>query len=191
MTAPTGPDGALLATALEQCGATLTRGLSGAELVQVEARFGFSFAPDHRLLLSIALPLGGRSWPDWRDAGEVDLRKRLAWPVEGILFDVEDNTFWRREWGERPTRRQEALAVAARELQRAPALVPIYGHRYVPTDPALPGNPVLSCYQTDIIFYGNDLLDWFSREFHNGGSPTCPTRRLPFWADLMDEANEG
>jgi hypothetical protein len=39
------------------------------------------------------------------------------------------------------------------------------------TTPHEPGNPVLSVYQTDIIYYGNDLLDW------RAGRPGRPGRK--------------
>jgi len=188
MTEQVGPDRTLLKSSLERSGATLAPGLSHEELRRVEGRFGFSFAPDHRLMLSLALPLGGTDWPDWRSADESDLRERLGWPIEGILFDVGDG-YWREGWGERPTATADALSVAREYLRHVPVLVPVFGHRYLPTDPPLHGNPVLSCYQTDVIFYGNDLLDWFAHEFHGRASSTPPDRRVPFWSDLVDEGD--
>ena len=74
---------AALLTALRDSGATLLPALTEAELLRIEASFGFVFAPDHRLMLSLALPLGDRFWPDWRGADETDLRERLAWPHIG------------------------------------------------------------------------------------------------------------
>jgi len=76
-------------------------GLTAADLDHVERRFGFEFADDHRAFLAAGLPVG-RGWPDWRDGGVEQLRDRLAWPVDGVLFDVEHNEFWRQEWGKRP-----------------------------------------------------------------------------------------
>jgi hypothetical protein len=54
-----------------------------------------------------------------------------------------------------------------------PVPVPIYGHRYVPTVPSTAGNPVLSCHQADIVYYGTDLLG-FKREF---GRRSCASSR--------------
>jgi hypothetical protein len=162
--------------------------MTNAELEIVEARFGFQLAPDHRLLLSIGLPVGDPKWPDWRDGDEDDLRRRLRWPVEGILFDVENNAFWHPDWGERPPRSDSAVAEARRRLASVPALVPLYGHRYLPTQPHLVGNPVLSCYQTDVISYGCDVRDWFQQEFHAAGpSPRPVERRLPFWSWFLED----
>lgn len=177
-----------LSAALSSSLVRLDTGLSEFELKSVEDRFGFAFAPDHRLMLSLALPLDddGR-WPDWRREPEQALRKRLQWPVKGLLFDVQHNDLWLAAWGERPSALAEALASAALALEAAPVLAPLCSHRYVPTMPPEAGNPVLSCYQSDIICYGRDLLDWFAREFHGDRSPiTEPSRHVPFWSEFLE-----
>ena len=43
--------------------------------------------------------------------------------------------------------------------------MPVFGHRMIPDRPHLPGNPVFSVHQTDIIYYGCDLRDYFLHEF--------------------------
>jgi hypothetical protein len=167
---------------LQNCGTALAPGMTEAELEIVEARFAVRLAPDRRLLLSIALPVGDREWPDWRGGDEEHLRGRLRWPVEGILFDVEKNAFWHPDRGVRPGNSDSAVAEARGRSASVPALV-LYGHRFLPTQPHRVGNPVLSCYQTDIICYGYDLRDWFQQEFHTAGrSPRPIGRRIPFWS---------
>jgi hypothetical protein len=107
--------------------------------------------------------------------------------LEGILFDVESNAYWREEWGVKPSLMADSLRIARTHLDRVPKLAPLYGHRYLPTAPHQPGNPVLSCWQTDVIYYGADLLDWFECEFGGGqASPDQVDRRLPFWTSLVD-----
>ena len=51
-------------------------------------------------------------------------------------------------------------AARSSRLAQAPTLIPIYGHRYLPAGNGTHGHPVLSVYQTDIIFYGTDLADY-------------------------------
>lgn len=131
-----------LEAALAASGARLDGGLSGKELASIEARYRFVFAPDHRLLLTLALPLGDdRRWPDWRHGSEEDLRGRVAWPVDGLLFDVEHNSLRLPGWPDRPSPMADALAVAAEQLRSVPPLAPLYSHWYVPTVPAEAGNP--------------------------------------------------
>jgi hypothetical protein len=65
-------DESALRAALERDGGELTTGLTDTEFDAAETRFGFSFAPDHRLMLSSALPVGS-DWPTWRDLDSPDL----------------------------------------------------------------------------------------------------------------------
>ena len=92
-------------------------------------------------------------------------KKSLEWPTDGIVQEVAHSETWFPDWGERPEDPQEAASTARARLATAPKLVPHYGHRYLPTLPSEAGNPVLSCYQTDVIYYGTDLLNWFECEF--------------------------
>ena len=139
-----------------------------------------------RLMLSLALPIG-REWPDWRQLDSESLRNRVEWPFESILFDVEHDDFWPDYWGDRPADMAESIRVARQQLARIPKVAPLFVHRCVPTVPHAAGNPVLSCYQTDVIYYGSDLINWFEREFHKPKKPLGPIdRRLPFWTALVE-----
>ncbi len=111
------------------------------------------------------------------------LKKWLDLPRQGIVFDVEHNGFWLEEWGERPGRLEDALATATERVDAAPRLIPIYSHRMMPEEPLSPGNPVFSVHQTDIIYYGFDLADYFRNEFILGGRHPWPdqVREIRFW----------
>ena len=74
-------------------------GLTVAEFDRMERQYGFEFADDHRGFLSVCLPVGSRNWPDWRSGDPQALREKLAWPVEGVVFDVEHNAYWYDGWG--------------------------------------------------------------------------------------------
>jgi hypothetical protein len=69
-------------------------------------------------------------------------------------------------------------------------MVPVYAHRYLPAGRGTHGHPVLSIWQTDIIYYGTDLLDYVRQEF--GGPRTDrtdknwnPQATVPFWRDFL------
>jgi hypothetical protein len=104
-------------------------GLAPAEFDRIEEQYGFEFADDHRAFLSVGLPLGNRNWPDWRSGDPETLREKLAWPAEGVLFDVDHNDYWHCGWGERPTDRAAAIERARKHLATVPKLVPVYSHR--------------------------------------------------------------
>ncbi len=146
---------------------TVTAGLSDSEVSDTEARFGFRFPPDLRYFLQQALPVSG-GWVDWRNETEAKIRERLNWPLDGMIFDIEHNAFWLESWGHKPDTLAEAIEVAKMEVAKAPTLIPILSHRYIPDDPPLAGNPVFSVYQTDIIYYGYDLASYFENEFSEG-----------------------
>lgn len=105
-----------------------------------------------------------------------------------MLFDVENNGFWYDGWGPCPSDAASALATATRMLAQVPRMVPVYGHRYLPGDPGTLGHPVLSMWQTDIIYYGLDLADYIDREFGRRGpgeDPWEPRASVDFWRDLV------
>lgn len=162
---------------------SLGPGLTDDELTAIEKEFGFSFAADHRAFLAAGVP-SGRGWPDWRAVDRGALRSLLARPIEGVLYDVGQNSFWYEGWGPRPYSSADAVAAARRYLVTVPRVIPVYAHRYLPA--GLADHPVLSIYQTDVITYGNDLLDWLNREF-GLGSPAASVVRpsVAFWRDLL------
>lgn len=173
-------------------------GLTGSELARIEHEYGFEFADDHRAFLSAGLPLNRSSeqgqtwpgpWPDWRGGDPGDLREQLSWPVEGALFDVEHNDLWHSSWGERPDDVGQALSTAREHLNRAPKMIPVYAHRYLPAGPGTYGHPVLSIYQTDIIIYGTDLADYINHELTDPARPIgadwTPPAMVPFWSEFL------
>lgn len=154
---------------LKQRGIVIVNGLSDAEVAEIEAKFGILFPPDLKELLQAGLP-SMAGFADWRyglnsKEGEVAIRQRLDWPLEGMLFDIENNRYWLQDWGPRPEDRAARTQIVTSAFGRFPPLIPIYSHRYLPSRPCLAGNPVFSVYQTDIICYGYDLADYLSREF--------------------------
>lgn len=162
-------------------------GYTAAELDDAQARFALRFPPDLVALLRDRRPAAGYDWT----GPEEPIRRILSWPLEGLLFDVE-NGLWRPDWGERPARAEERAEIVAALVAAAPALIPIFSHRYLPAEPLEAGNPVLSVYQSDIIYYGRDLEDYFVQEFGGGTGPvTGPVRRIRFWSDIIDGAGTG
>ena len=149
---------------LQAHGVPLGPGLRREQIADIEARYGFEFSPDHRRLLERVQP-SGESWLHWTEDSEESIRSRLDWPRDGVLFDVENDAFWPAGWGARPRTAEARSAIVTERVARWPALVPLYSHRYMPAAPAGPGAPVFSVWQTDVIFYGSDLLDYLRREF--------------------------
>jgi hypothetical protein len=157
-------------------------GYTQAELDDAQARFGLVFPPDLVALLRDRRPLDGHAWTDERA-----IRRMLNWPFEGLLFDVEHNQLWWPEWGEKPDEADARKEVLRSVVGRAPKLIPLIGHRYLPETPHELGNPVFSVYQADVIHYGTDLIDYFEREFNGWYHRPWPDqiKYIPFWSDLV------
>lgn len=158
-----------------------THGYSQGELERAQETFGLSFPPDLADLLLDRRPILGY---DWR-TDHSQIRAMLAWPIEGILFDVENNAFWLAEWGSRPTETVARREIVQAAVAAAPTLIPLIGHRFLPSEPNEAGNPVFSVYQTDIIYYGANLEHYFNNEFRGwSASEDGAYRQIPFWSDL-------
>jgi hypothetical protein len=176
-------------------------GLTDAEVARTEETYGFRFPADLRALLQRVLPLQDppppypwnvsateetplRShFPDWRHESEESLRERLDRPLEGILWHVRHGE-WRDWWGPQPSDLESAVETVRGLVAAAPRLIPIFGHRYLPSPPTDAGNPVFSVLETDIIYYGYDLADYLAAEFFlpRPDSAANRPRVIPFWA---------
>ncbi len=161
---------------------SLDPGLSADETAAVEEYLQCPLPPDLSSFLQQVLPLGD-SFPEWRNLDAPELRGRIEWPFDGIAFDIEHNAFWWPAWGARPERLSDAIELAREKVSLTPRLIPIFA------EPADAGNPVLSVYQTDIIYYGSDLRRYLAHEFgdmtHEDAIRT-PQRRIRFWSDVID-----
>uniref|UniRef100_A0A6N2LMA2 Knr4/Smi1-like domain-containing protein n=1 Tax=Salix viminalis TaxID=40686 RepID=A0A6N2LMA2_SALVM len=150
-------------THLRSSGIQVQPGLTDSEFARSEAEFGFAFPPDLHAILSAGLPVGP-GFPDWRSAGaRLHLRASLDLPIAAMLFQIARNTLWSKSWGPRPSDPEKALRVARSSLKRAPLLIPIFYHCYIPCQPSLAGNPIFFVDETRIFCCGLDLSDFFYR----------------------------
>ena len=179
---------------LKAKGVVFEKGLEIDEVDSVEGQFGIAFPPDLKLLLKTELPVS-KGFVNWRyginsEKGKQEIINRLNWPREGILFDVDNNSFWLKEWGNKPTSIKERKEYVTNKILEYPKLIPIYSHRYIPSTPCENGNPVLSVYQTDIIYYGYDLAEYFAHEFkfklpESFGLIEIP-KAIKFWSRIIN-----
>lgn len=174
---------------LVERGYELADGLTDEEVKRAEETFGFTFPADLRSMLQAFLPVSD-GFPDWREGKVRDLLDWLDEPIEGICFDVEENGFWLDAWGERPADVDDAIEEARRHVAKEPVLIPVFTHRFVPAEPAQAGNPVFSVVQSDVLCYGDDLEDYFQKEFEVPRSSPQPfqARRVAFWSDLAGQS---
>lgn len=135
-------------------GVSFDNGLTDIEIEKVENNFGIIFPGDLKLLLQTELPVSS-SFVHWRnginsDKGKQEIEDRLNWPLESMLFDIRNNSFWLDKWGKKPSDQKSQVKVAKDELAKQPKLIPIYSHRYLSSEPNEVANLVFSVYQMDI-----------------------------------------
>lgn len=164
------------------------KGYTQAQLDEVQARYNLRFPPDLVEMYLDVRPADGWDW--MRD--DKKIRKMLAWPLEGLWFDVQSGFLWWKEWGAKPKKPKEQYEVLRAVVARAPKLIPIYSHRYIPEEPHESGNPIFSAYQSDIIYYGRDLADYFDHELNRNANRGALTnvKRIRFWSDMVDRYGE-
>ena len=83
-----------------------------------------------------------------------------------------------------------ALQTARRMLADVPRMIPVYRASVSTRGQETFGHPVLSMWQTDIIYYGLDRADYIDREFGGvrpgeGTNPWNPRATVEFWQDLL------
>lgn len=164
-----------------------TSGYTQSELDEAQERYGLHFPPDLIDLLLDRQPINGYDWKGENHR----IREMLAWPMDMLMFDIEHGSWW-SDWGERPAAAEDRRTVVVNALAAAPALIPLYRHRFIPETPRVSGNPVFSMHGLDTIYYGANLGNYFAREF--GAIPEIAlgeiTSRIPFWSDLAENGYE-
>lgn len=160
-------------------------GLTDDEIARVQKVHGFQFPPDIRQFLQAALPVNG-GFPNWRSESDNELRYRyLDKPGRGLLFDVEHNDFWSKDWGPRPAVLATALTEAGNHIGQVPRLIPVRSHHYLPSSPSAEGNPVFSVRQTAISCMAVDLPSYLTGLFgaNEHAARLSSHRVIPFWTE--------
>jgi hypothetical protein len=149
-------------------GYTYQNGLKEKEIMDIEKYYNISFNIDHKNYLMHYVFIGEHFY-NWRDDSReniIRIKQMLEWPLDGILFDIENNVYWPDEIKEKPNGIEKQKEIFTEYYKNnIPKLIPIFGHRYMCSEPKETGVPVYSVYQTDIIYYGYNILDYFNHEF--------------------------
>ncbi|KAK9284905.1 hypothetical protein L1049_024086 [Liquidambar formosana] len=184
---------------LKACNIPVLEGLTDSEFSSIESAVGFTFPPDLRSVLCEGLPVGP-GFPNWRSASHQQLEILTNLPILGIRKEVFRRNFWCETWGDQPADPDKALALAKRFLKKAPVLVPIYRHCYIPSSPNLAGNPVFYINGCDIRLWSFDLAGFFKKVEFSPGSvkmarqvntpawAATSARRVKFWSDMAEVA---
>lgn len=168
-------------------GIKFERGLTLEEVKQIEGIYQISFPSSLKEFLMTALPIseGFYNWRNIQDDNVQFIKTVLDRPISDI-YDMAGEVYWCDDWGEEPEDEKVFQEEVRKRLKEAPKLLPIYTHRYMPM--VLEENPpVISIHDTDIVYYGENLKDYFKVEF---GMKIRDIKfqnitPIPFWSDIM------
>ncbi|BCN29040.1 hypothetical protein [Anaeromicropila herbilytica] len=168
-------------------GVEFAEGLSEQEIIEIKQEYNIDFPKELQELYSTALPVskGFYNWRDLRPANVQYIKDVMKIPFNDI-YELADEVYWCDEWGEEPNE-SERVEVVRTMLKKAPALIPIYSHRYIPSINLEP-TPVFSIHDTDVIYYSENIESYFETEFgikdHSDISYDI-IKHVPFWSDLL------
>ncbi|MCM1233642.1 MAG: hypothetical protein NC489_26305 [Ruminococcus flavefaciens] len=154
-------------------------GLTFAEICKVESIYEIKFPKSLRAFLMQVLPTS-KGFYNWRDFNPENIE--FIWRT---IERPKNDLFVGR--AEEALNGSESDADMKIQLKNAPKMIPIYFHRYIPVisrdDP-----PVLSVHGMDIIYYGENLDDYFEVEFGGKKQEEIDFEKIepvPFWTDMM------
>jgi hypothetical protein len=180
-----------LMTELKGKGVVFDRAMNLEELNIVAQFYNISFPFEIQKLFSLGLPVS-RGFYNWRDMSSENvkhIKNALEAPIDGLQFDLEENGFWCEQWGIKPSNIEDARNILLQHYNNAPKLVPLYSHRYMPFIPDLTRVPVFSIMQSDIIYYGTDLVSYLEIEFgykdRDSNIIGYDFPHIDFWSDLL------
>jgi hypothetical protein len=171
--------------------------MSSTEVSHVEGIYGITFPNELKFLFAVGVPTskGFYNWRDMSATNVENMKHMLVRPILGLQDDLKDDYdsnsyphtgFWCDTWGEKPNNFGEAQEVLLHHYICAPPLVPVYGHRYIPSIPGNEKAPVFSIMGSDIICYGENLIAYLETEFkikEYDNNMSC--KYISFWSDLL------
>lgn len=161
-----------------------TTGYTQSELDDAQERYALRFPPDLIDVLLDRQPEDGYNWASENDR----IRQMLNWPLECLLFDVENGLWW-PDWRDIPDLSAERAEIVRAAFQSAPRLIPLLSHRFIPETPSEAGNPVFSMHGFDTVYYGANLEEYFRNEFEGRYEISSP-RHIPFWSDIVERQQD-
>jgi len=169
-------------------GVEFETGLTIEEIVKIEDVYKIKFPKSLKEFLMIALPIskGFYNWRNLEQDNVMFIKEIINRPTEDV-DELAEEVYWCNDWGEEPKDEVNIALIVRERLKRAPKLMPIYGHRYIPVIPE-DNPPIISIHDTDIIYFGENLEDYFKVEFggkEQGKIEFKNINPIPFWSDIM------
>ena len=174
---------------LKQQGVEFEIGLTVEEIAKIEGIYKITFTKSLKEFLMMALPIS-KGFIDWRNLNQDNImiiKKIINRPIEDV-DELAEEVYWCDDWGKEPDNEIDIALVVRERLKSAPKLIPVYGHRYISMIPE-DNPPIISIHDVDIIYYGQNLEDYFEVEFggkEQGKIEFENINPIPFWSDIMN-----
>ncbi len=180
-----------MANQLKAAGIQFSDGLTEAEIQKIEKIYDIRFPESLRSFYRLGVPFSEdeNEFPRWTDVSDANISKikeRIQAPIKQLLFPIKKEDFWLSGWGKRAESTDEAIAQFMEIAMKAPRLIPIYSHRYVPQLDGVDDSPVISAVGRDIIYYGSNLHEYLRHEFLDKWHYTANCMYIPFWSDIIE-----
>lgn len=173
---------------MKKQGVEFEKGLTLDELEQIEKIYQIKFPNSLKNFLMTALPISNGFY-NWRNIQNDNIRfiKKILNKPFSDVYNMAREVYWCDNWGKDPEDEKIIEEEVRKRLKKAPILLPIYAHRYIPI--ILDENPpVISIHDVDVIYYGKDLEDYFNIEFGKKIQDTIEFQKvlpISFWSDIM------
>lgn len=173
---------------LKQKKIVFENGLTFEEIVQIEKDYEIVFPRSLLDFLMTALPVSNGFY-NWRNRGEKNvqyIKNMINQPIK-YINDMPDEVYWCEDWGQEPEDKDTFKSEVKKRLKMAPKLIPIFSHRYMPMI-SNENPPIISVHGVDIIYYGENIQDYFNVEFGEKDQNTINFENInpiPFWTDIM------
>ena len=163
-------------------------GLTADEFEQIRNVYDIEFPTPLQDFLGNILPVskGFYNWRNFNKSNVEFIKACMKHPVEFICNQTHE-VDWCDEWGVEPDDEKIRDDEIKKKALKAPTLIPIYLHRYMPLG-HFNSYPILSIHGIDVIYYGKDLEDYIRNEFgdkNRAGLDYKNIEKVPFWTDLM------
>ena len=173
---------------LEEAGVEFYDGLTEDEIKIIEDFYRIKFPEELKVFYMDGLPIseGFYNWRDFDSQNTEMISERISRVRIDIADDI-DSFDWPESWGTRPENEEERLHLFISKLNEAAPLVPLYKHRYISSQYEQ-GNPVFSIHGTDIIYYGENLTQYFLIEFdfEKQSAVDCSKiNKVDFWSEIL------
>lgn len=169
-------------------GVEFETGLTVEEIAKIEDIYKIKFPKSLKEFLMMALPIS-KGFFNWRNLDQDNvmfIKKIINRPTEDV-DELAEEVYWCDDWGEEPENEIDIALIVRERLKSAPKLIPVYGHRYIPMIPE-DNPPIISIHDIDIIYYGQNLEDYFKVEFggkEQGKIEFKNINPIPFWSEIM------